>query len=241
MCNFVARTNWSNIESNYFMHSIIVLNLPYYMNVIITVTFVNQVTLSCTFLLFLPENYPHKSSAISKSICMCLTFTRKFLTAPTSITMWSGWPSFKTNRSKSHTAEWIIFAVTGIGVCSPLFKTPFTAVMLEGFLSLMKGSSSTTRLPFPSIFFGLGPLIKTPFTAIVLDGFLLLMKGLSLTARSPFPSVFFWTWCDEQSCQAQLRPSNRGQWFFVWWSFLWQAHCYKNQWNTLSWKQQLCQ
>ncbi len=45
MCYFVARTNWSNIESNYFMHSIIVRNLPYYTNVTITVTFINQVTL----------------------------------------------------------------------------------------------------------------------------------------------------------------------------------------------------
>jgi hypothetical protein len=64
MCFFVARTNWSNIESNYFMHSIIVLNLPYYTNVTITVTFVNQVMLSRTFLRFPRENYPHKSGAI---------------------------------------------------------------------------------------------------------------------------------------------------------------------------------
>jgi hypothetical protein len=48
-----------------------------------------------------------------------------------------------------------------------------------------------TRLPFPSIYFGLGPLLKTPITAVVLDGFLLSMKGLSSTAWSPFPSVFF--------------------------------------------------
>ncbi len=64
MCNFAARTNWANIESNYFMHTIIVFNLPYDKNVTITVTFINQVTLCRTFLLFLPENYPHKSSAI---------------------------------------------------------------------------------------------------------------------------------------------------------------------------------
>ncbi len=64
MCYFVARTNWSNIESNYFMHSIIVLNLPYYTNVTTTITFINQVMLSRTFLLFPQENYPHKSGAI---------------------------------------------------------------------------------------------------------------------------------------------------------------------------------
>ncbi len=86
MCYFVPKTNWLNIESNYFMH-IIELNLPYYMNVTITVTFVNQVTLSRTFLLFPPENYPHKSGAIFQVNFTCLMCTRKFLTAPTSFTM----------------------------------------------------------------------------------------------------------------------------------------------------------
>jgi hypothetical protein len=37
-----------------------------------------------------------------------------------------------------------------------LFETPFATVVLDGFLSLMKGSSSTNWLPFPSFFFGLG-------------------------------------------------------------------------------------
>ncbi len=135
MCNIIARTNWSNIESNYFMHSIIVRNLPYYMNVMITVTFINQVTLGHTFFLFLPKNYPQKAPVpSSKLICTCLTCTRKFLTAPTSFTMWSGQPSFKTNRLQSCTVEWIIFTVTGISVCSPLCKLTFTAVMLDGFL-----------------------------------------------------------------------------------------------------------
>jgi hypothetical protein len=53
-------------------------------------------------------------------------------------------------------AEWIIFAITEISVCSPLFKTPFTTVVLDGALLLMKGSSSTNRSPFPSFYFGLG-------------------------------------------------------------------------------------
>ncbi len=43
--------------------------------------------------------------------------------------------------------------------------------------------------------------------------------------------LFFLTWCDKQSCQARLRPSNRGRWFHVWRSFVRQAHCYDNQWN----------
>ncbi len=64
MCDFIARTNWSNIESNYFVDTIIIFNLSYYTNVIITVTFVNQATLYCAFFFFSPENYPHKSGAI---------------------------------------------------------------------------------------------------------------------------------------------------------------------------------
>ncbi len=64
MCYFVPRTNWSNIKSNYFMHSIIVRILPYYTNVTISVTFVNQVTMGRTFFLFPPKNYPQKSGAI---------------------------------------------------------------------------------------------------------------------------------------------------------------------------------
>jgi hypothetical protein len=46
--------------------------------------------------------------------------------------------------------------VTGISVCSPLFETPFATVVLDGFLSLMKGLSLTNRSPFLSFFFGLG-------------------------------------------------------------------------------------
>ncbi len=76
--------------------------------------------------------------------------------APTSFTMWSSWPSFKTNLSESHTAEWIIFAVTGIRICSPLFKTPFTTVVIDGFFLSMKGLLLANRLPSPSFFFGLG-------------------------------------------------------------------------------------
>ncbi len=64
MCYFIARTNWLNIKSNYFMHSIIVCNLPYYTDVMITITFANQVTLGCTFFLFPLKKYLQKSGAI---------------------------------------------------------------------------------------------------------------------------------------------------------------------------------
>jgi hypothetical protein len=81
----------------------------------------------------------------STLICTYLVYTRKFLTAPTNLTMWSGWPSFKMNLLHFQTAEWIIFAVTGISICSPYVNTP-------GFLLLMKGSSSTNRSPSPSFY-----------------------------------------------------------------------------------------
>ncbi len=153
MCDFISRTNWSNIESNYCVHTIIIFNLSYYTNITIIVTFMDQAIL-CRAFFFFPPNITHTSPVPSStSICTCLIFTRKILTAPTSLTMWSGWPSFKTNLSESHTAEWIIFAVAGISVCSPLFETPFATTVLDGFLSLMKGLSLTNRSPFPSFFF----------------------------------------------------------------------------------------
>jgi hypothetical protein len=64
MCDFIARTNWSNIESNYFVDTIIILDLSYYTNITATVTSVKQAMLCCAFSFVSPENYPHKSGAI---------------------------------------------------------------------------------------------------------------------------------------------------------------------------------
>ncbi len=64
ICDFVARTNRSNIKSNYFVNTVIIFNLSYYTNVIFTVTFVNQPTLCRAFIFFLPQNYQHKYHAI---------------------------------------------------------------------------------------------------------------------------------------------------------------------------------
>ncbi len=33
MCDFVARTNWLNIKSNYFVNTILIFNLSYYTNI----------------------------------------------------------------------------------------------------------------------------------------------------------------------------------------------------------------
>ncbi len=62
--DFVARTNLSNIESNYFVDTIIIFNLSYYTNITITVAFVKQPTLFNAFLFFPPKYYPHKSCTI---------------------------------------------------------------------------------------------------------------------------------------------------------------------------------
>jgi hypothetical protein len=64
MCDFIARTNWSNIESNYFVDTIIIFDLSYYTNITITVTIVKQAMLCRAFSFVSPENYLHKSSAI---------------------------------------------------------------------------------------------------------------------------------------------------------------------------------
>ncbi len=64
MHDFIARTNWSNIESNYFVDTIIIFDLSYYTNITITVSFVNQATLCHTFFFSPPKYYLHKSGAI---------------------------------------------------------------------------------------------------------------------------------------------------------------------------------
>jgi hypothetical protein len=64
MCDFFTRTNWSNIESNYFVDTIIIFDLSYYTNMMVTVTFVNQATLCCAFFFFPPKYYSHKSCTI---------------------------------------------------------------------------------------------------------------------------------------------------------------------------------
>jgi hypothetical protein len=46
--------------------------------------------------------------------------------------------------------------MTGISVCSPLFKTPLSTIVLDGFILSMKGLSSTNWSPSPWFCFGLG-------------------------------------------------------------------------------------
>ncbi len=55
--------------------------------------------------------------------------------------------------------------------------------------------------------------------------------GFVINSLVSISVCFFRTWCNKQSCKAQLRPSNRGWWFHVWRSFVRRAHGYDNQWN----------
>ncbi len=64
MCDFIARTNWSNIESSYFVDTIIIFDPFCYTNITMTVTFINQPTLCRTFFFFSPKYYPRKSCTI---------------------------------------------------------------------------------------------------------------------------------------------------------------------------------
>jgi hypothetical protein len=156
-CDFIARTNWSNIESNYFVDIIIIFDLSYYTNIYqLLLHSSSKQCCAMHSLLFLQRITCTSPVPSSTLICTCLIFPRKFLTEPTSLTMLSGRPSFKTNLFESHTAERIIFAMTGIRVCSPLFETPFATIMLNGFLSSIKGLSLMNQLPFQSFCFGLG-------------------------------------------------------------------------------------
>jgi hypothetical protein len=87
MCDLVARTNWSNIKSNYFVSIIIIFNLSYYRNITITVTFVNQPMLCRAFFSFLQRITCTSPMPSSTLIFTYLVFTLKFLTAPTNLTI----------------------------------------------------------------------------------------------------------------------------------------------------------
>ncbi len=176
MCYFVARTNWSNIESNYFMHSIIVLNLPYYTNVTITVTFVfNQVTLSRTFLLFLPENYPHKSAAIFQVDLYVFEIHTKIPNGTHKLhhVKWSAIfqdKLFAIPYSRMHHfhRHWNKCMLT-------MIQNTFYSRCAQWLLLVDEWFVIGNLVAISICFFGLGPLFKSPFAAVMLDNFLLSM------------------------------------------------------------------
>ncbi len=155
MCDFVARTNWSNIKSNYFVDTIIIFNLFYYTNITVTVTFVNQATLCRAFFFSPPKYYSHKSCTIFHiDLYMFNTQTEtsngtnvlyyvKRLAVFQNKPFWI--PYSRMNHLCHHWNKQMLTIV----------QNTFTAVVLDGFLSSMKGSSLMNRLPFPSFFFDL--------------------------------------------------------------------------------------
>ncbi len=156
MCNFVARTNRSKIKSNYFIHTIIVFDLPNYTNVTITITFINQAMLCHTFVLFLLENDPHKSSAIFQ-IDLYVFFIHMEIPNSTNKLNHVEWLSVFQNKLFVIPYGRMNHLCHHWNKCMlKIVQKPFTAVVLDGFLLLMKGSSSTARSWFPSICFGLG-------------------------------------------------------------------------------------
>ncbi len=108
-------------------------------------------------------------------------------------------------------AEWIIFAVTRISKCSPFFKTPFTTVVLDGFLLLMKGSSLRNWLPFPTFFLDLVWQTMLPnLIAYFQQGSMVLhMKVVSLASSLLFKSTKH---CSQGSSNCVKNANTRNQW-----------------------------
>jgi hypothetical protein len=194
MCNFVARTNQSNIKSNYFIHTIIVFNLPNYTNETITVTFINQAMLCHTLVFFFLENDPHKSSAILQ-INLYVFFIHTEIPNGT--------------NKLNHVERLSVFQ-------NEPFAIPYgrTNHLCRCWNNCMLTIVQNTFYSHHAWWL---PLVDETFV---------INSSVAVSIR------FFWTWCDKWSCQAWLRPSNRKRWFFVYGLFLWQAHCYENQWNT---------
>ncbi len=172
MCYFVARTNWSNIESNYFMHPIIVLNLPYYTNVTITVTFVNQMTLSHTFLLFPPENYPHKSGAIFQVDLYMFDMHTEIpngthkLHHVKRLAVFQDEPfAIPYSRMDHFHRHWNKRMLT-------IIQNTFYSQCAQWLPLVDEWFVINDSVAISICFFGLGPLFKSPFAAVVLNNFL---------------------------------------------------------------------
>ena len=156
MCDFIARTNWSKIKSNYFVNTITIFNLSYCTNITSTVTFVNHSTLCRAFLFFSLKYHPHKSCTIFH-IDLYVFYIHTEISNGTNklnhikrLAVFQNEPfAIPYGRMNHCCHHWI-------SLCSPLFIAPFTAVVLNGFLLFMKGLLSTTRLLFSSFFFKLG-------------------------------------------------------------------------------------
>jgi hypothetical protein len=156
MCDFVARTNWLNIKSNYFVDTILIFDLSYYTNAMITVTFVNQAMLCRTFFFFPPKYYSHMSCTIFQIDLYVFNIhteisngTNKLYHVKRSAVFQNepfGIPYSRMNHLCRHWNKRMLTIV----------QIFFTTVVLDGFLLSMKDLSLTNWSPFPSFFLGLG-------------------------------------------------------------------------------------
>jgi hypothetical protein len=185
MCDFIARTNWLNIKSNYFVHTIIIFNLSYYTNITITVTLMNHLTLCRALFLFFPKYYPHKSCTIFHINLYVFNIYTEIPNGTNKLNHVKRSAVFQNKPFGIPYSRMNHFAMTGISVCSRLFKTPFTTVMLNGILLLMKGSSLTNWSLFPSFFFDLvWQMMLLSLTALFEWGTMVLWMRVVPPARS---------------------------------------------------------
>ncbi len=135
MCDFIARTNWSNIKSNYFMDNITIFDLSYYTNIMITVRFMNHLMLCRAFFLFLSNYNPHKS-------CTIFHIDLYVFNIHTEI-------SNGTNKL-NHVKRLAVFQNEPFGI--PCGRMNHLCRDWNKRMLTMKGLSSTNRLPCPSFF-----------------------------------------------------------------------------------------
>ncbi len=148
----------------------------------------------------------------SMSIVKLFIYSWYNQTAPTTLTRWSGQPSFKTNLLHVLTADLSILVVTGMSVSLFVGFSPIGTDMLDGFLSSVKGSSFFCWKYYAWWF----PSTEERF---VVNEFLFATK------------IFCWRWCNRKDIWVGLLLSNK-QWWCIGccFQFSW-THGQKN-WTT---------
>ncbi len=155
MCDFITRTNWSNIESNYFKDTMINFDLSHYTNIAITATLVNHPTLCRAFFFFPPKYYPHKSHTIFHINLYLFNINTKVPNGTNKLT------HVKRLAVVQNKPFWIPYGRMN-HLCRDcnrhmltIVQNTFATVVFNGFLSSMKGLSSMNWLPSSSFFLDL--------------------------------------------------------------------------------------
>ncbi len=128
---FLVRSKWTKLEWVQY-YSVMKSNIPLFD----IGTYLGIVVKSFSQVLL-----QYKSGSIFHIDCNILNIFMLTPYSTISFNMWSRWPSLNMNLLHVLTAEWIICTVTGMSVCSPLFKCIFGVnitsgiIMLDGILS----------------------------------------------------------------------------------------------------------